>query len=64
LDRATASRLPLLQGLSRRLAIVASREPLFQYLFPWAIARAKEQYLGGLRRVSSARPEESRRPIG
>jgi hypothetical protein len=44
LAHATAHRVHLLEAVERRLANVANREPLFRYLFPWAIARAKERY--------------------
>ncbi len=51
LGRATANRFWLLDAVGRRLANIANREPLFRYLFPWAIARAKERYAPGLRRL-------------
>jgi hypothetical protein len=41
---ATGHRVRLFEAVERRLANVANREPLFRYLFPWAIARAKERY--------------------
>jgi hypothetical protein len=44
LDQATVHRVHLFDAVARRLANVANREPLFRYLFPWAIARAKERY--------------------
>jgi hypothetical protein len=55
LDRVTAHRVRFLEAVGRRLANVANREPLFRYLFPWAIARAKERYTAG-------RPESGSRP--
>jgi hypothetical protein len=44
LARATAHRMHFFEAVERRLANMANREPLFRYLFPWAIARAKERY--------------------
>jgi hypothetical protein len=44
LASATGHRVHLFEAVERRLANVANREPLFRYLFPWAIARAKERY--------------------
>jgi hypothetical protein len=44
----TGRRLWLLEAAARRLTNIAAREPLFRYLFPWAIARAKERYAPGL----------------
>ena len=46
LARATGNRWGLLAAVGRRLALVANREPLFRYVFPWAMARAKERYAG------------------
>ncbi len=48
LSWATGHRLPLLEGATRRFANIAARESLFRYLFPWAIARAKDRYAPGL----------------
>lgn len=44
LARAVGYRLRLFDAVGRRLALVANREPLFPYVFPWAMARAKERY--------------------
>ncbi len=44
LARATGNRLWFLTAVGRRLALVANREPLFRYLFAWAMARAKQRY--------------------
>jgi hypothetical protein len=55
LDRATLHRVHLFDAVGRRLANVANREPLFRYLFPWAIDRAKQRY-------TATRPETGSRP--
>jgi hypothetical protein len=39
-----AHRIHFFDAVARRLANVANREPLFRYLFPWAIDRAKQRY--------------------
>jgi hypothetical protein len=44
LARATGNRWGFLAAFGRRLALVANREPLFRYVFPWAMARAKQRY--------------------
>ena len=44
LGRATGDRLWVVGAIGRRLALFANREPLFRYLFPWAIERAQERY--------------------
>jgi hypothetical protein len=61
--RATANRVWVIDAASRRLANVANREPLFRYLFPWAIARAKERYAGATAGTPpAASPSSSSRP--
>ena len=57
--RATANRLWFLEAAGHRLTIVATREPLFRYVFPWAIARAKQRYADGIERLGS--PETASR---
>ncbi len=54
LARATGNRFRLLNAVGRRLMNIAYPRPLFRYLFPWAIARAKERYATGQRRVAVA----------
>lgn len=49
-------RIWLLEGLGRRLTTIAAREPLFHYLFPWAIARAKQRYAPGLAAATAGTP--------
>ncbi|HJQ66377.1 MAG TPA: hypothetical protein VJ816_08370 [Gemmatimonadales bacterium] len=44
LSRMTGDRIRLLGAVGRKVGNIASREPLFRYLFPWAITRAKERY--------------------
>ena len=56
----TGQRLWFLEAASRRLTNMAAREPLFRYLFPWAIARAKDRYAPGL--ASAAAFRDSRPP--
>jgi hypothetical protein len=55
-SRATGHRIWILEGLGRRLTNIATREPLFRHLFPWAIARAKERYAPGLAAVRAGTP--------
>jgi hypothetical protein len=52
----TGRRLWLLEAAARRLTNIAAREPLFRYLFPWAIARAKDRYAPGLAMVTAGTP--------
>jgi hypothetical protein len=49
-------RIWLLEGLGRRLATIAAREPLFHYVFPWAMARAKQRYAPGLATAMAETP--------
>jgi hypothetical protein len=58
LARAAGHRLRFLDAAGRRLALVANREPLFRYLFPWAMARAKERYSDVVTRARAARARE------
>lgn len=51
LDRATGRRFWQVDAVRRRLVVKAAREPLFRYVFPWAVARAKQRYGEGLRRL-------------
>ena len=52
----TRHRIWVLEGLGRRLTNIAAREPLFRYLFPWAIARAKERYAPGFAAAMAGTP--------
>jgi hypothetical protein len=58
LARATGNRFWPLNVVGRRLMNIAYPQPLFRYLFPWAIARAKERYATGLRGVSTWQPSD------
>ena len=52
----TGNRFWRLDAAARRLGNIAAREPLFRYLFPWAIARAKDRYAPGLAAVMAGTP--------
>lgn len=52
----TGHRIRIVEAVGRRLANISAREPLFRYLFPWAIARAKERYSPGLAAVRAGTP--------
>jgi hypothetical protein len=52
----TGRRIWILEGLGRRLTNISAREPLFRYVFPWAIERAKRRYAPGLAAVRAGTP--------
>jgi len=59
--RLSPHRLRLLQSLGTRIGARGRREPLFRYLFPWALERARQRY--GSLPAPRARPEP-RPPVG
>lgn len=55
-------RLWHVEAVGRRLGNIAAREPLFRYLFPWAIARAKQRYAPGLAAAMGGTPPTASPP--
>lgn len=61
-SKLTGNRIWLLEGAGRRFTNIAAREPLFRYVFPWAIARAKERYAPGLAAATAGTPPAASPP--
>jgi hypothetical protein len=58
----SGNRIGLLEGAGRRFSNIAAREPLFRYVFPWAIARAKDRYAPGFASATAGTPPAASTP--